>query len=159
MEQKNYNASRLTQYVAAGKEKDKRIEDLKQQLKDMGNKMARREEPPSAMPSSAAPSSQPLGELGLHRIDLRAAKEALDKAESEKLELMNELQEKKETIKRMEKVYWEQQEATRKALYPPEIRVTSGGTKYHVPTCGHLQRSKKDLPYTAYKRCQDCSSI
>ena len=161
LEQKNYNASRVNQHVAAGKEKDKRIEDLEQQMKDMGNKMARREEPGSASNSSrmdAAAPERPRG-LGLHHIDMRVMKEALETAEAEKTKLTQQLQEKKEVIERMERVYKEQQERTRNAMYPEEIRVTAGGTKYHLPRCGHLQRAKKDLPYTAYRRCFDCSCI
>ena len=34
------------------------------------------------------------------------------------------------------RVYKEQQERTRNAMYPEEIRVTAGGTKYHLPRCG-----------------------
>lgn len=89
LEQKNHNANRVIRHVAAGKEKDKRIEDLEQQLKDMGNKMARCEEPRSLSSSSRMDAAAPErpGGLGLHHIDMRVMKEALETAEAEKTKL------------------------------------------------------------------------
>ena len=42
LEQKNYSSTRVVQLVTSNKEKDARINDLKEQLANAGNKMARR---------------------------------------------------------------------------------------------------------------------
>lgn len=169
LEQKNYNATRVVQMTAANKEKDARIADLKEQLRNMGNKVARREE--DSGDDGSAPSSlrgdEHVGPLGLHRIDMRAMKEQLDltMAENELLKKENQetaavLKDKKEVIARMQRVYdrvyEEQQQRIRDSRYPEEICVTSGGAKYHLSFCKHLQRAGKDLPCVKYKRCFDC---
>ena len=166
LEQKNYNAARIVQITAANKEKDARINDLKEQLRNMGNKAARRDEGPEdggSMPSSMNRGDDPGGPLGLHRIDMRAMKDALEQATSEKENLMEEnkslkdtLEEKKESIQRMQRVYEEQQKRIRDARFPEEIRITNGGAKYHLANCKHLQRSGRDLPCSTFKRCFDC---
>jgi chromosome segregation ATPase len=169
LEQKNYNATRVVQMTAANKEKDARIADLKEQLRNMGNKVARREE--DSGDDGSAPSSlrgdEHVGPLGLHRIDMRAMKEQLDltMAENELLKKENQetaavLKDKKEVIARMQRVYdrvyEEQQQRIRDSRYPEEICVTSVGAKYHLSFCKHLQRAGKDLPCVKYKRCFDC---
>ena len=163
LEQKNYNATRVVQMTTANKEKEARIADLKEQLRNMGNKVARRDE--SSGDGGAAPSSvHGDGPLGLHRIDMRSMKEALEQATSEvedlkgeNQRLKNTLEEKKESIQRMQRVYEEQQQRIRDARFPEEVRITSGGAKYHLPSCKHLRRAGKDIPCSTFRRCFDCA--
>ena len=71
LEQKNYNAARVVQMTTANKEKEARIADLKEQLRNMGNKVARRDE--GSGDGGSAPSSlHGDGPLGLHRVDMRS---------------------------------------------------------------------------------------
>ena len=159
LEQKQYHSTRVIQLGTAVKEKDARIKDLKEQLANTGNKMARHEEtePEGGRPSSSA------GDVGPPDNDARAVREALDEAiaentklKAENIELKGTVKEKKEVIQRMDAVYQEQQQQIRDARFPNEIHVTPGGAKYHLHWCRHLQRAKKDLPTTKYQRCFDC---
>eukprot|EP00435_Cladocopium_sp_Y103_P056006 s391_g18.t1 len=145
LQQKNYNAQRLTQLAATLREKDARIADLKEQLQSAGNKMARQDDPgfgAGSLPSSSArPERQ--GELGLHRIDMRAMRDELENANDQIRQLTEEVKEKKEAIENMRRVHQQLQERLIAARYPPEIRVTSGGTRYHV--LGDFHRGDKLL--------------
>ena len=67
--------------TTANKEKDAWINDSKEQLKNMGNKDARRDEGLShgrSLPTSSARGDGKGGPRGLHRIDMRAMKEQLN---------------------------------------------------------------------------------
>ena len=159
LEQKQYHSTRVIQLGTAVKEKDARIKDLKEQLANAGNKMARHEE---AEPEGGRPSSS-AGDVGPSDNDARVVREALDEAiaentklKAENIELKGTVKEKKEVIQRMDAVYQEQQQQIRDARFPNEIHVTPGGAKYHLHWCRHLQRAKKDLPTTKYQRCFDC---
>ena len=66
------------------------------------------------------------------------------------------LTEQKQTIDNMSKAFYEKHERLQQASFPPDVKISPGGGKYHVGNCRHLKRAGKDIPWQQYGKCYDC---
>ena len=154
--------NRLTAATEKVKEKDSRIEDLKEQLRQANSKI------PSGSSSSDASKQPEL--LNLHHIDMRALKDELEKKtleleinERKMLQHDREIEtykttvrQQREKIERMTTTYHELRAELQSAYFPEQIKVTPNGAKYHVDNCRHLYSGKEPRNFSILTKCRDC---